>query len=95
MVLNGSPKTDTFTLNRDKLHIVDCYKHLGVTLTSKNVPIVSNVFFLDRAKFKAAIIRKHGFHEDGLRIDTAIKLYKMIIRPLLEYGSQTLNFQLG
>ena len=78
MVLNGSPETDTFTLNGDKLKIVDCYKYLGVIITSK---FVTNLFrtnfsdVIDRAKIKAAIISKQGIHEDGLRISTAIKLY--------------------
>ena len=95
MVLNGSPRTDTFTLNRDKLQIVDCYKYLGVTITSKYVTNLFRTHFsqvIDRANIKAAIIRRQGFHEDGLRISTAIKLYKLLIRPLLEYGSQTLCY---
>ena len=95
MVLNGSPRTDTFTLNRDKLQIVDCYKYLGVTITSKYVTNLFRTHFsqvIDRANIKAAIIRRQGFHEDGLRISTAIKLYKLLIRPLLEYGSQTLSY---
>ena len=90
MVFNGAPKTDTFTLNGDRLKIVDCYKYLGVTLTSKYVTNLFRTHFSDvigRAKIKAAIISKQGFHEDGLRISTVIKLYKLLIRPLLEYGS--------
>ena len=95
MVLNGSPKNDNFTFNRDKLEIVDCYKYLGVTITSKYLTNLFRTHFsevVDRAKINAVIISKHGFHEDGLRISTAIKLYKLLIRPLLEYGSQTLCY---
>ena len=96
MVFNGAPKTDTFTLNGDRLKIVDCYKYLGVNLTSKYVTNLFRTHFSDvigRTKIKAAIISKQGFHEDGLRISTAIKLYKLMIRPLLEYGSQTLSYK--
>ena len=95
MVLNGSPKTDTFTLNGDKLKIVDCYKYLRVTITSKYITNLFRTHFsivIDGAKIKTVIISKQGFHEDGLRISTAIKLYKLLIRPLLQYGSQTLCY---
>ena len=95
MVLNGSHKTDAFTLNGDKLDIVDSHMYLGVTLTSSYVSNLFRTHFslvMDRAKVKAAIIRKHGFHEDGLRISTAIKLHKLVIRPLLEYCAQTLSY---
>ena len=78
----------------EKLEIVDSHKYLGVTITSK---YVTNLFrahlstILEKARVKAAIIRRHGFHEDGLRISTAIKLYKLVIRPLLEYCAQSLS----
>ena len=41
---------------------------------------------------RAAVISRHGFHEDGLRLSTAIKLYKLVIRPLLEYCAQSLFY---
>ena len=47
---------------------------------------------LERANIKAAIIRRHGFHEDGLRLHTAVRLYKLVIRPRLEYCAQTLTY---
>ena len=95
MVLNGPSTHDTFTLRGDKLQIVDSYKYLGVTLTSKYVTNLYRTHFsqvMERAKVKAAIIGKHGFHEDGLRISSVIKLYKLVIRPLLEYSAQVLSY---
>ena len=37
-------------------------------------------------------MKRHGFHEDGLRLQTAIKLYKLQIRPVLEYCAQALSY---
>ena len=33
-----------------------------------------------------------GFHKDGLRITTAVRLFKLLVRPLLEYGAQFLPY---
>ena len=33
-----------------------------------------------------------GFNRDGLRPETALKLYKLLIRPILEYGGQVLTY---
>ena len=95
MGLNGSPNGLNFRLYGDTLEIVDSYKYLGITLTSKYVTNLFRTHFSDiveRSKLKASVIRRHGFHEDGLRISTAIRLYKLIIRPLLEYCAQSLFY---
>ena len=95
MVFNGSPNGLNFRLYGDTLEIVDSYKYLGTTLTSTYVTNLFRTHFSDiveRSKLKASVIRGHGFHEDGLRISTAIRLYKLIIRPLLEYCAQSLFY---
>ena len=76
-VFNGSPKSFEFKLYGDILEIVESHKYLGITLTSKYVTNLFRIHFSDiaeRAKLKASVIRRYGFHEDGLRISTAIKL---------------------
>ena len=95
MVFNGSPNKTVFKLNGVQLDIVESYKYLGITLTSKYVTNLFRQHFtsiIDRAKTKAAIIRRHGFHEDGLRFKTVIKQCKLVIRPVLEYGAQALTY---
>ena len=95
MVLNGSPCNIDFTLSGEVLKIVDSHRYLGIILTSKYVTNLFRTHFstiLDKAKMKIAVIRRHGFHEDGLRISTAIRLYKLMIRPLLEYCAQSLSY---
>ena len=88
-------KDVTFFLYNVKLEIVKTYKYLGIILSSK---YITNLFrqhytkIIERARIKSAIIRRHGFHVDGLRLNTAIRLYKLVIRPLLEYCAQTLSY---
>ena len=95
MILNGPSGTAKFKLNDRILKLVESYEYLGVTLTSKYVSILFRLHFQDiieRARIKVGIIKKHGFHEDGLRLQTAIKLYKLQIRPVLEYCAQALSY---
>lgn len=95
MVFNNPPKGVTFTLNNTKLKIVDSYKYLGAILSSKYITNLFRKHYADiaeRATIKAAIISRHGFHEDGLRLHTAVRLYKLVIRPVLEYSAQTLTY---
>ena len=34
-----------------------------------------------------------GYHKDGLRPETALKMYKVLVRPLLEYGAQVISYK--
>ena len=34
-----------------------------------------------------------GFHSDGLRPETSTKMYKVIVRPILEYAAQVLSYK--
>ena len=75
--ISRKPYKTVFKLNGVKLYIVESYKYLGITLTSKYVTNLFRQHFasiLDRAKINAAIIRKHGFYDDAQRLNTAIKL---------------------
>ena len=95
MLFNGPPNGAKFTLDKEILEIVDTHKYLGITLTSKYVTNLYRKHFeyiTEKARTKSAIISRHGFHEDGLRWQTAIKLYKLVIRPTLEYCAQTLSY---
>ena len=95
MVFNGPSNGLIFTLNKVKLKIVDTYKYLGIVLSSK---YITNLFrhhydkITEKSRIKSAILKRHGFHEDGLRLNTAIRLYKLVIRPVLEYCGQTLSY---
>ena len=95
MIFNGPAKNSIFTLCGKALEIVNSHKYLGVILSSKYVTNLFRSHFtsiLERARIKVALIRRHGFHDDGLRLKTAINMYKLIIRPLLEYCAQSLSY---
>ena len=34
-----------------------------------------------------------GFHKDGLRPETAVRMYKILVRPILEYGAKVLSYK--
>ena len=50
---------------------------------------------LDKARKRLWQIKHIGFSRDGLRPETALKLYKLLIRPILEYGAQVLIYKFG
>ena len=90
MVFNCAAKTNIFTLDTTTLDIVQTYKYLGVILTSR---YVTNIFkaqlqhILQRAKTKAAATRCRVFGTPGFRIKSTVKLYKLQVRPLLEFSA--------
>ena len=45
-----------------------------------------------KANKRLQCIKHFGFHKDGLRPGTALKLYILLIRPILEYGAQVLIY---
>ena len=95
MMFNAPRDGPPFTLNGEELKVVTSCKYLGVTLTSR---YVTNLFrrhyasIVERVNVRVAAICRHGFHEDGLRLSTAVRLYKLVVRPLLEYCAQTLSY---
>ena len=94
MVLNGKYDGVPFTFNNDILEVVTSYKYLGVTLSSKYITnFFKNHFssILERARSRAALISRYGFHQDGLRLESAIRLYKLVVRPILEYCAQVIT----
>ena len=95
MVLNRSSTNLIFTLNNEPLEIVKKYKYLGVTITSRRLTSLYTDYFnkiKQKADKRLQCIKHWGFHKDGLRPETALKLYKLLIRPILEYGAQVLIY---
>ena len=95
MTFHGPAKNSIFTLSGKALQIVDSHKYLGVTLRSKYVTNLFRSHFssiLEKATVKLALIGRYGFHEDDLRLNTVINMYKLIIRPLLEYCAKYLTY---
>ena len=72
------------------------YKYLGITLsttrlTSLITKHVSHV--IEKAEKRVNCIRHFGFTADGLRPQTSVEMYKILVRPILEYAAQVLNYR--
>ena len=98
LILNKSCRSrnlNTFLLYGHPLKIVSKYKYLGITIATKNL---SNIFtshfseILDKASTRLSSIRSFGFQHEGFRLQTSIRLYKLLIRPILEYCAQSLCY---
>ena len=97
MIFNGADKHVIFTLGNDVLEIVSTYRYLGVLLTSKYVTNLFKAHFeniLQKAKTVAAAIRSHVYGAAGFRIKSSVKMYKLQVRPLLEFSAQSLTYSL-
>ena len=88
MVFNRPSSNLRFTMYNKELSIVENYKCLGIEISTKNQ---SNLYInhfkntIQKAEKRLHCIAHYGFQQDGLRPETAIKLYKLMVRPILEY----------
>ena len=95
MTLNRLPTGLVFKLYGNKLKIVKSHKYIGITMSTKklaNIYVEHFNVILDKASKRLWQIKHIGFSRDGLRPQTAIKLYKLLVRPILEYGAQVLTY---
>ena len=80
----------------EELSIVNKYKYLGIEISNQNQTNLYISHFkntIEKAEKRLHCISHYGFRRNGLRTETAIKLYKLMVRPILEYGSQVLTYQ--
>ena len=89
LALNVGLKRLKVTVSGTKLKLVKMVKYLGITLSrsrlislyGKHIGII-----IEKAEVRVNAIRHMGFQRDGLRPETAIKMYKTLVRPILEYA---------
>ena len=96
MVLNRPPLDLKFSIYNKELSVVKSYKYLGIVISNKNQTNLYIDHFkktIENAKQRLHCIAHYGFQRDGLKPETAMKLYKLIVRPILEYGAQVLTYQ--
>ncbi len=84
-----------FNLNGKILERVNSFKYLGIDIDAAGDVAgpgrCYRTFFtnsLNKAETRLASIRLLGYHKDGLRVESAIRLYKLLVRPVLEFGAQ-------
>ena len=71
-------------------------KYLGILLSTKRLTNIFSRHFaksIEKAERRLHCIRHLGYHKDGLRIETAIRMYKILVRPILEYCAQVLTYR--
>ena len=96
MVFNCPPPSSKFTINNREISVVKNYKYLGIEISSKNQTNLFTDHFkktIEKAEKRLHCISHYGFHRDGLKPESTMKLYKLMVRPILEYGAQVLTYQ--
>ena len=93
VVLNRPERGLTFNLSGDPLEIVPFWKYLGIDICRSGTNSFRKYFeeMLKKAQTRLNCIKHYGYHEDGLNPITALKLYKLLVRPILEYGAQVID----
>ena len=96
LVLNAGLKGLTFNLFGQSMELVTETKYLGVLLTrSRQTSLYGKHIsqILEKAEARVNAIRHMGFRSDGLRPETSVKMYKILVRPMLEYADQVLSYK--
>ena len=96
MIFNRPALDLKFSIYNKELSVVNRYKYLGIEISNKNQTNLYIEHFkktMEKAKQRLHCISHYGFHRDGLKPETAMKLYKLMVRPILEYGAQVLTYQ--
>ena len=90
----GKPYSEpTITVNGQKLQIVDKFTYLGSTL-SRAVHIDDEVT-ARTAKASVAFgkLRTNFWEQNGIRLDTKLKVYKAVVLPTFLYACETWTYQ--
>ena len=94
--LNIGTKGWTFTLAGRAIEKVTEIKYLGITLSRSRLTTLYGKHIakvLEKAEARLNAIRHMGLQKDGLRIETSIKMYKILVRPILEYAAQVISYR--
>ena len=96
LVLNASKKDHSFKLLGKEVEIVKMVKYLGVLLSrSRQTSLYTSHIskMIAKAETRVNSIRHMGFHSDGLRPETSTRMYKILVRPIMEYAAQVLSYK--
>ena len=94
--LNTGLKGLQFNLDGKNIEVTTMTKYLGVRLSRSRLTSLYGKHIrevLEKAEVRVNAIRHKGFKSDGLRPETTIRMYKTLVRPILEYASQVLSYK--
>ena len=98
-------RNPVFILNNKPLEVVSSFKYLGIIISYKGdvsgaprqggekrayKDFLSDI--LSKAEKRVNLVCLLGSHMDGLHPVTASRLYKSLIRPILEFGGQLISY---
>ena len=102
MIIHYKPKKHqglTWQLGRETLERVTTYKYLGVDLCQCVGPGSNALPFklhhervISKALTRMHMVKHLGMCKDGLKLTTATKLYKLLVRPVMEYAAPILSY---
>ena len=94
--LNTRLKGLQFTLDGETIEVITKTKYLGVLLSRSRLTSLYGKHIrevLEKAEERVNAIRHKGFKSDGLRPETTVRMYKTLVRPIIEYASQVMSYK--
>ena len=95
----GAARQVQFNMGAEVLEEVDYYRYLGVPIGRavhpNSRPAAFGKYFdkiESKAQARLMVTRFLGAKKDGLRPKTGLRLYKMLVRPILEYACPVIYF---
>ena len=77
MVFNCPLPSSKFTINNSEISVVNNYKYLGIEISNKNQTNLFTDHFkktIEKAEKRLHCISHYGFHRDGLKPESTMKL---------------------
>ena len=93
--LNTRLKGLQFTLDRVTIEVITETKYLGVLVSRSRLTSLYGKHIrevLEKAEERVNAIRHKGFKSDGLRPETTVRMYKTLVRPIIECASQVISY---
>ena len=96
LTLNTNSKNYQFSLGDVTLEMVKMYKYLGGVISTTRLTSLFTrhiALAIKKAEKRINCIKHFGFESDGLRTATCVWMYKVLVRPILEYAAQVLSYK--
>ena len=96
LALNVGTKGLAIKLSGTNMEAVSQLKYLDIIISSSRLTTLYGKHIekiLEKAETRMNVIRHMGYQRDGLRPEASIIMYKILVRPILEYAAQVLSYQ--
>ena len=78
------------------METVSQIKYLGIIISRSRLTTLYGKHIenmLEKAETRINVIRHMGYQRDGLRPEASIRMYKILVRPIIEYAAQVLSYK--